>query len=91
LAGEDFVRFEPEVLGPALVRLDWPSLKGPASQRLKRSGTRRPHPGGQVLLTSPAPAQSDRFAHGGAPLTATYRAEVVVPDSVTPLPRQRGA
>ena len=62
-----------------------------ASQRLKRSGMRWRHPGGQAILTLRALVQSERFAHGWAMLSATYKSEVVAPENVTPLPRQRAA
>jgi hypothetical protein len=62
-----------------------------ASQRLKRSGMRWRHPGGQAILTLRALVQSDRFDDGWALLSATYRAEVTVPDNVTPFPHKRAA
>jgi len=62
-----------------------------ASQRLKRSGMRWRHPGGQAILTLRALVQSERFDHGWAMLSATYKAEVLVPDNVTPFLRKRAA
>lgn len=62
-----------------------------ASQRLKRSGMRWRHPGGQAILTLRALVQSERFEHGWAMLSATYKSEVVAPENVTPFPRQRAA
>ena len=62
-----------------------------ASQRLKRSGMRWRHAGGQAILTLRARVQSERFDHGWAMLSATYKTEVVVPDNVTPFPRRRAA
>jgi hypothetical protein len=62
-----------------------------ASQRLKRSGMRWRHPGGQAILTLRALVQSERFGHGWAMLSATYKNEVVLPENVTPLPRKRAA
>jgi hypothetical protein len=62
-----------------------------ARQRLKRSGMRWRHPGGQAILTLRALVQSDRFDNGWALLSATYRAEVAVPDNVTPFPHKRAA
>lgn len=61
------------------------------SQRLKRSGMRWRHPGGQAILSLRALVQSDRFDDGWALLSATYRTEVAVPDNVTPFPRKRAA
>ena len=62
-----------------------------ASQRLKRSGMRWRHPGGQAILTLRALVQSERFDHDWAMLSATYKAEVLVPDNVTPFLRKRAA
>lgn len=62
-----------------------------ASQRLKRSGMRWRHAGGQAILTLRALVQSERFDHGWAMLSALYKTEVVVPDHVTPFPRRRAA
>jgi hypothetical protein len=49
------------------------------------------HPGGQAILTLRALVQSDRFDDGWALLSATYRAEVAVPDNVKPFPCKRAA
>jgi hypothetical protein len=62
-----------------------------ASQRLKRSGMRWCHAGGQAILTLRALVQSERFEQGWAMLSATYKSEVVVPENVTPFPRRRAA
>lgn len=62
-----------------------------ASERLKRSGMRWRHAGGQAILTVRALVQSERFEHGWAMLSATYKSEVVVPENVTPFPRRRAA
>ena len=62
-----------------------------ASQRLKRSGMRWRHPGGQAILTLRALVQSERFDHGWAMLSATYKTQVALPENVTPLPRKRAA
>ena len=53
------------------------------TQRLKRSGMRWRHPGGQAILTLRALVQSLRFDQAWALLSETYRQEVIVP-------RQRG-
>jgi hypothetical protein len=62
-----------------------------ATQRLKRSGMRWRHPGGQAILTLRALIQSERFDHGWSMLSATYKTQVVLPENVTPLPRKRAA
>jgi len=60
-----------------------------ATQRMKRSGMRWRHEGGQAILTLRAWAQSERFDRGWAILMETYKQEVALPSKVTPLPRQR--
>jgi hypothetical protein len=62
-----------------------------ATQRLKRSGMRWRHAGGQAILTLRALLQSGRFEHAWDLVSATYRAEVSVPDTVVELPRKRAA
>lgn len=62
-----------------------------ATQRMKRSGMRWRHPGGQAILTLRALVQSHRFDHAWRLLSATYRVGVTLPDNVTKLPRQRAA
>ena len=54
-----------------------------ATQRLKRSGMRWRHAGGQAILTLRALVQSQRFDPAWALLSSTYRQEVTHP-------RQRG-
>ena len=54
------------------------------TQRLKRSGMRWRHPGGQAILTLRGLVQSGRFEQGWAMLAATYHAEVTVPDTTPP-------
>jgi hypothetical protein len=49
------------------------------------------HPGGHAILTLRALVQSERFEHGWAMLSATYKSEVVVPENVSPFPRQPAA
>jgi hypothetical protein len=61
------------------------------TQRLKRSGMRWRHDGGQAILTLRGWAQSDRFDRGWAILAETYKQEVGLPDKVTPLRRYRHA
>jgi len=62
-----------------------------ATQRLKRSGMRWRHAGGQAILTLRALVQSKRFEHAWHRLSETYRAEVELPDNVVALPRKRAA
>jgi hypothetical protein len=56
-----------------------------ATQRLKRSGMRWRHDGGQAILTLRALAQSDRFDCAWQRIGATYKREVVLPDNVIAL------
>jgi len=62
-----------------------------ATQRMKRSGMRWRHAGGQAILTQRALAQSNRFEQAWDLLSATYRTEVSLPDNVVELPRKRAA
>jgi hypothetical protein len=62
-----------------------------ATQRMKRSGMRWRHDGGQAILTLRAWVQSHRFEQAWSMLSATYRAEVTIPDNVTTLSRKRAA
>jgi hypothetical protein len=62
-----------------------------ATQRLKRSGMRWRHAGGQAILTLRALVQSRRFEPAWDLLSASYRAEVSLPDNVVPLPQKRAA
>jgi hypothetical protein len=62
-----------------------------ATQRLKRSGMRWRHAGGQAILTLRGLVQSKRFEHAWARLSDTYRTEVRLPDNVVALPRKRAA
>jgi len=59
-----------------------------ATQRMKRSGMRWRHEGGQAILTLRAWAQSERFDRGWSILMETYKQEVALPSKVTPLPRR---
>ena len=62
------------------------------TQRMKRSGMRWRHDGGQAILTFRGWAQSERFDRGWAILAETYKQEVGFPDKVIPLrPRSRFA
>ena len=59
------------------------------TQRLKRSGMRWRHPGGQAILTFRSLVQSDRFDHAWQLLSATYRGNVSPPKNVVPFPSKR--
>ena len=59
------------------------------TQRMKRSGMRWRHEGGQAILTLRALAQSQRFDHGWRLLAQTYRAHVAAPDNVVAFPGAR--
>ena len=61
------------------------------TQRLKRSGMRWRHAGGQAILTLRALVQSSRFDQAWALLSDTYRQEVIVPNNVVAFPRTRAA
>ena len=56
-----------------------------ATQRLKRSGMRWRHDGGQAILTLRSLLQSDRFDRAWKLLGATYKARVSVPENVVAL------
>ena len=62
-----------------------------ATQRLKRSGMRWRHAGGQAILTLRGLVQSKRFEQGWHRLSETYRTEVALPHNVVALPRKRAA
>lgn len=55
------------------------------TQRLKCSGMRWRHEGGQAILTFRALVQSDRFDRGWSLLRSTYVHDIEVPDNVIPL------
>ena len=61
------------------------------TQRLKRSGMRWRHAGGQAILTLRALIQSGRFDSAWELLSGTYRREVNIPDNVVPFPCKRAA
>ena len=56
-----------------------------ATQRLRRSGMRWRHDGGQAILTLRSLAQSERFDRGWALLAKTYRQPVALPKKVAVL------
>ena len=55
------------------------------TQRLKRSGMRWRHEGGQAVLTFRSLVQSDRFDRGWALLRSAYVGDVELPENVIPL------
>ena len=59
------------------------------TQRMKRSGMRWRHEGGQAILTLRGWTQSERFEKGWAILADTYKQPVTLPPKVTPLRRPR--
>lgn len=61
------------------------------TQRLKRSGMRWRHAGGQAILTLRALLQSARFEQAWALLSKTYRQDVTIPDNVVAFPCNRAA
>jgi hypothetical protein len=56
------------------------------TQRMKRSGMRWRHDGGQAILTVRSLVQSDRFDHGWQLLARTYRVSVSPPRNVVGFP-----
>jgi hypothetical protein len=61
------------------------ACKTVVTQRLKRSGMRWRHEGGQAILTFRTLCQSDRFDRAWALVAKTYRCEVKLPQQVTAL------
>jgi hypothetical protein len=59
-----------------------------ATQRLKRSGMRWRHQGGQAILTLRALHQSERFAQAWTLLSGTYKRTVDTPDNVVLFPKR---
>lgn len=59
------------------------------SQRLKRSGMRWRHDGGQAILTLRALEQSDRFDRAWHMLAATYVCDVSLPDNIVDIASRR--
>jgi hypothetical protein len=62
-----------------------------AAQRLKRSGMRWRHPGGQAILTLRALIQSERFERAWSLLSRTYKKNVTWPHNVIHIGCQRAA
>ena len=61
------------------------------TQRMKRSGMRWRHEGGQAILTLRSLAQSDRFERGWSLLAATYKGKVSMPRNVVAFSKRRSA
>jgi hypothetical protein len=59
------------------------------TQRLKQSGMRWGHAGGQAVLNLRSWAQSERFDQAWALLAATFTAEVTVMTNVVALPASK--
>ncbi len=61
------------------------------TQRMKRSGMRWRHEGGQAILALRSLAQSDRFERGWNLIAATYKSKVTLPRNVVAFPIRRSA
>ncbi len=61
------------------------------TQRMKCSGMRWRHAGGQAILTLRSQIQSNRFEQAWELLSDTYRVSVSMPKNVVPLPWKRAA
>jgi hypothetical protein len=59
-----------------------------ATQRMKRSGMRWRHAGGQAILTLRALHQSERFARAWKLLSSTYQRIVEIPENVVLFPKR---
>ena len=59
-----------------------------ATQRMKRSGMRWRHAGGQAILTLRALHQSDRFERAWQWLSSTYQRTVEIPENVVLFPKR---
>jgi hypothetical protein len=59
-----------------------------ATERMKRSGMRWRHTGGQAILTLRALHQSARFERGWKLLSGTYKRTVVIPENVVLFPKR---
>ncbi len=59
-----------------------------ATQRMKRSGMRWRHAGGQAILTLRALHQSERFAHAWKWLSNTYKRTIEIPKNVLLFPKR---
>jgi len=59
-----------------------------ATQRMKRSGMRWRHAGGQAILTLRALQQSARFERAWKLLSSAYKRTVEIPENVVPFPKR---
>lgn len=59
------------------------------TQRMKRSGMRWRHEGGQAILTLRSLIQSERFDTAWALVSQTYTKTVVPPDNIVAFPLRR--
>ena len=59
-----------------------------ATQRMKRSGMRWRHAGGQAILTLRALHQSERSARAWKLLSSTYQRIVKIPENVVLFPKR---
>ena len=59
-----------------------------ATQRMKRSGMRSRHRGGQAILTFRALHQSERFERAWKLLSGTYKRTVEIPQNVVLFPKR---
>ncbi len=59
-----------------------------ATERMKRSGMRWRHTGGQAILTLRALHQSERFERGWKLLSSTYKRIVEIPENVVLFPKR---
>jgi hypothetical protein len=59
-----------------------------ATERMKRSGMRWRHTGGQAILTLCALHQSARFERGWKLLSGTYKRTVVIPENAVLFPKR---
>jgi hypothetical protein len=73
-------------IGSGVVDAAWKTL---VSQRLKRSGMRWRHTGGQAILTFRALGQSERFERAWPPLVRTYQRDVRLPHKVIAFNKRR--
>jgi len=67
------------------------SCKTLVTQRLKRSGMRWSHEGGQAILWLRSLIQSQRFERGWNLLVSTYRRRVTIPEGVLAFPSRKAA
>lgn len=74
--------------GPGLVEAAWKTL---VTRRVKCSGMRWRHQGGQAISTLRSLVQCHCFEHAWSLLSMTYRDDVTIPYDVPATPRKRAA